>query len=71
MSQGFVREILRHEELYERVPEQVRVLSVVEPPFQFVQVGVKMLLGDMMERADNRPLGQGSVMVCLRLQAGW
>ena len=38
------------------VSEEPRVVPIVEPPFKLVQVGVKVLDGDVVVGADDRPL---------------
>ncbi len=38
------------------VVEDVRIIAVVETPFQFFEVTVKMLRTDLVKRSDNRPL---------------
>ncbi len=42
--------------LEQRIPEQVRVMPVVEPPLQLVQVGVQMLDRQLVLGASDRPL---------------
>jgi hypothetical protein len=57
-SQFFVFEVVRVNEFQHRIAEQVRVLSVVETPRHFVQVGLQMLRRDLMPRSNNAPLKQ-------------
>ena len=38
----------------QRVAEDVGVVPVVEPPLQFVEIGVEMLGTDLVERTDDR-----------------
>jgi hypothetical protein len=47
-----IRKVLSANEFQERIPEQVRIVAVVEPPFQFIQVGIKMLDRDLMIGTD-------------------
>lgn len=42
------------EQANDRVAEQVRILSVVEPELQLVNVGIEMLGAHLMERTDDR-----------------
>src|SRR3990167_11491034 len=51
-----VLDMLRANELFQCIPEQIWILPIVEPPFQFVEIGVQVLLGDMMKRTNDRPL---------------
>ncbi len=39
----------------QRIPENVRVVAVVEAPFEFFEIAVNMLLRDVVERADDVP----------------
>ena len=36
------------EQFHQRVPEQVRVLAVVEAPLKLIKVGVNVFLGELM-----------------------
>jgi len=42
--------------LPERISKQEGIVTVVIPPFEFVQIGIEMLHRQLMIRADNRPL---------------
>ena len=44
----------------QRVPEDVRVVTVVEAPLQFFKVAVQVLHADLVERADDGALEQAS-----------
>jgi len=47
-------QLLRPDEFFDGVSEQIRVFPVVVPPLKLIEVGVKVLRGDLMERPDNR-----------------
>ncbi len=55
----FVFEVRSLNQLDERIAEQVRILTVVEPEAHFVQVGREMLRADFMPRSNNAALEQG------------
>ena len=50
--------MVSNQETTERVPKKPGVVPVVEPPFQFIQVGIQVLNGNLVVGADDRPLQQ-------------
>ena len=55
-NQLLVRHMVRVHDPAQRIHEDVRVTSVVEPPLQFFKVAVDMLDADLVERADDGAL---------------
>ena len=55
-DQFLVFQRLSADQLHESVPEQVWVVAVVEVPLEFIQVGIHMLLTELVVGADDRPL---------------
>ena|ERR1700676_4767626 len=53
LSEFFVFEVFRMNELEHRVSKQERVLTVIEPPRHFVKVGRKMLRQDPTPSSHN------------------
>ena len=51
-----IRECLTGQEPQQRIPEQVGVLSVVEPPGPFIEVSLQMLRAKLMIGADDGAL---------------
>lgn len=58
LSQCFVFQILRMDQLEHGVAEQIRILAVVEPPRHFVKVGRQMLRRDSVPRSHDSALEQ-------------
>ncbi len=56
--QILVGEHVRVDDQTQGIPEDVRVVAVVEAPFQFLKITVQMFRTDLMERSDDRPLEQ-------------
>ena len=57
-SQFSVRQVVRLDQREDRVPEQERILPVVESKAEFVQVGRQVLDGKLVVRADDGTLEQ-------------
>ena len=53
-----IRQCFGVENAPQGVPEDVRVVPVVEPSLQFFEVAVQVLRADLVERADDGPLEQ-------------
>jgi len=65
-------QVVRTDQFLDCFAEQVWIVPVVVPPFQFIQVGVQMLLADLMIGTHNRPLEQTPDAfngVCMHLAA--
>jgi hypothetical protein len=56
LNQRLICECIGIEKPYERISEQIWILSVVEPPFHFIEVSIQMLSRELMIRASDRPL---------------
>src|ERR1041385_4733358 len=54
----FIRHCFSRDELLERVSKEKRVVSVVVAEFEFIEVAVEMLAGNLMERTDKATLEQ-------------
>jgi hypothetical protein len=50
-----VGQVFGHHQLEHLIPEHMRILPIVKPELQFIQVGVKVLCANLMIRAHNAP----------------
>ena len=57
-----VRQILRSNELQKRIPEKVLIIAVVEAPFQFIKVGIKVFDTNFVIGSHDRPLQEADAL---------
>ena len=53
-----IGEVSRVDDALERVDENIRVVSVVEPPLELLKVAIHVFRAHLVERADKRTLEQ-------------
>ena len=56
LHKGLIGKVLGIEQLKQRIPKKIWIISIIESPFQFVKVGVQMFGADLVIGTNNRPL---------------
>ena len=67
LNELLIRDSLSTNELHQRVPEQVRVLAVVVPVGQLIQVGLQVLRAKLLAEVGPAPsplLGRAALVAC-------
>ena len=53
-NQFLIRETLSLEQLQKRIPKEPRICPIIEPPFEFIEIGVHMLSRHLVVGTDER-----------------